>query len=109
MRWRSGVSQASVELPLVEAGRAAAFLITNAEGGALHLDDLRRRAGDFEPLSRDRFLAGALLPAAWIARAQRVRRLYAEAVAAPVRALRRAAGRRHALRGHADRRREASS
>jgi len=65
----------------VEAGRAAAFLITNAEGAALHLDDLRRRAHDFEPLSRDRFLAGALLPAAWVARAQRVRRVYAEAVA----------------------------
>jgi amidase/aspartyl-tRNA(Asn)/glutamyl-tRNA(Gln) amidotransferase subunit A len=32
-------------------------------------------------LSRDRFLAGALLPSAWIARAQRVRRLYAEQVA----------------------------
>ncbi|WP_326533048.1 AtzE family amidohydrolase [Pseudorhodoferax sp.] len=70
-----------VELPLVEEGRAAAFLITNAEAGSLHLDDLRRRAGDFEPLSRDRFLAGALLPAAWVARAQRVRRLYAEAAA----------------------------
>lgn len=71
----------AVELPLVEAGRAAAFLITNAEGGALHLDDLRRRPDDFEPLSRDRFLAGTLLPAAWIDRAQRVRRLYAQAVA----------------------------
>jgi len=71
----------TVELPLVEAGRAAAFLITNAEGGALHLDDLRRRPDDFEPLSRDRFLAGTLLPAAWIDRAQRVRRLYAQAVA----------------------------
>ena len=71
----------TVELPLVEAGRAAAFLITNSEGAALHLPDLRRRAQDFEPLSRDRFLAGALLPAAWVARAQRVRRLYAEQVA----------------------------
>ena len=69
-----------IELPLAEAGRAAALLITNAEGGALHLPDLRRRAQDFEPLSRDRFLAGALLPAAWIARAQRVRRAYAAAV-----------------------------
>lgn len=69
------------ELPMVEAGRAAAFLITNSEGGALHLPDLRTRAHDFEPLSRDRFLAGTLLPAAWIARAQRVRRLYAEQVA----------------------------
>ncbi|MBC7728524.1 MAG: AtzE family amidohydrolase, partial [Microbacteriaceae bacterium] len=71
----------TVELPMVDAGRAAAFLITNAEAGSLHLDDLRRRAADFEPLSRDRFLAGALLPAAWVARAQRVRRLYAQAVA----------------------------
>ncbi|MET0542721.1 MAG: AtzE family amidohydrolase [Variovorax sp.] len=70
-----------VELPMVEAGRAAAFLITNSEGAALHLADLRRRPQDFEPLSRDRFLAGALLPAAWVARAQRVRRLYAERVA----------------------------
>jgi amidase/aspartyl-tRNA(Asn)/glutamyl-tRNA(Gln) amidotransferase subunit A len=71
----------TLELPLVEAGRAAAFLITNAEGGSLHLPDLRKRAADFEPLSRDRFLAGALLPAAWVARAQRVRRVYAQAVA----------------------------
>ena len=72
----------TVELPMVEAGRAAAFLITNSEGAALHLKDLRTRAQDFEPLSRDRFLAGTLLPAAWVARAQRVRRLYAEQVAA---------------------------
>ncbi len=72
---------ATVELPMVEAGRAAAFLVTNSEGAALHLHNLRRRAHDFEPLSRDRFLAGALLPAAWVARAQRVRRAYAEAVA----------------------------
>lgn len=71
----------TVELPMVEAGRAAAFLITNAEGAALHLPDLRTRPQDFEPLSRDRFLAGALLPAAWVARAQRVRRRYAEQVA----------------------------
>ena len=71
----------TIELPLVEAGRAAAFLITNAEGAALHLPDLRARAADFEPLSRDRFLAGALLPAAWVARAQRVRQAYAQAVA----------------------------
>ncbi|RYY58940.1 MAG: AtzE family amidohydrolase, partial [Comamonadaceae bacterium] len=75
-----GASQ-TVELPMVEAGRAAAFLITNAEGAALHLHDLCKRPQDFEPLSRDRFLAGALIPAAWVARAQRARRLYAEQVA----------------------------
>ena len=67
----------SVALPDAARARAAAFLITNAEGGALHLADLRRRAADFEPLSRDRFLAGALLPAAWVLQAQRVRRRFA--------------------------------
>ena len=67
----------SVELPEVARARAAAFLISNAEGAALHLPDLRIRAADFEPLSRDRFLAGALLPAAWVQQAQRVRRWFA--------------------------------
>jgi amidase/aspartyl-tRNA(Asn)/glutamyl-tRNA(Gln) amidotransferase subunit A len=66
-----------VELPHVARARAAAFLISNAESSALHLADLRRRAQDFEPLSRDRFLAGALLPAAWVQQAQRVRRWFA--------------------------------
>ena len=70
-----------VDLPQVERARAAAFLITNAEGAALHLADLRARAADFEPLSRDRFLAGALLPAAWIVQAQRLRRWFALRVA----------------------------
>lgn len=64
---------ASTTLDGAEQARAAAFLITNAEGGALHLDDLRARADDFDPLTRDRLLAGALLPAAWIDRARRVR------------------------------------
>jgi len=66
-----------VELPHADRARAAAFLISNAEGAALHLPDLRKRTADFEPLSRDRFLAGALLPAAWVQQAQRVRRWFA--------------------------------
>jgi amidase/aspartyl-tRNA(Asn)/glutamyl-tRNA(Gln) amidotransferase subunit A len=66
-----------VELPEVARARAAAFVISNAQGAALHLGDLRQRAQDFEPLSRDRFLAGALLPAAWVQQAQRVRRWFA--------------------------------
>ena len=41
-----------VTLPDAERGRAAAFLITMAEGGNLHLPDLRRRAADFDPLRR---------------------------------------------------------
>jgi len=75
----------AVHWPEVARARAAAFLITNAEGAALHLPDLRTRAQDFEPLSRDRFLAGALLPAAWIAQAQRLRRWFAREVAATFR------------------------
>ncbi len=67
----------SCSLPEVARARAAAFLITNAEGGSLHLPDLRTRAADFEPLSRDRFLAGTLLPAAWVQQAQRLRRWFA--------------------------------
>jgi len=67
----------TVELPEAARARAAAFLITQAEGSNLHLGDLRTRPQDFEPLSRDRFLAGALLPAAWLVQAQRVRRWFA--------------------------------
>ncbi|TVQ34382.1 MAG: AtzE family amidohydrolase [Geminicoccaceae bacterium] len=61
----------------VEAGRAAAFVITNVEGARLHLDRLRQRSADFDPDTRDRFLAGALLPAGWYVRAQAVRRWWA--------------------------------
>jgi amidase/aspartyl-tRNA(Asn)/glutamyl-tRNA(Gln) amidotransferase subunit A len=61
-------------------GRAAAFIITASEGGSLHLDDLRARADDFEPLSVDRFIAGALQPADWYVKAQRFRRIYRERV-----------------------------
>ena len=70
-----------VELPEVARARAAAFLITCTEGGALHLDDLRRRPMDFDPMTRDRFLANALVPAAWGQRAQRVRHWFARRVA----------------------------
>ena len=72
----------TIHWPEVARGRAAAFLITNAESSNLHLPDLKTRAADFEPLSRDRFLAGALLPAAWVVQAQRLRRWYARQVAA---------------------------
>ena len=71
---------ARVSLPEAARARAAAFLITAAEGGALHLADLRLRAAEFEPLSRDRLLAGALAPAAWVNRAQRFRRWYRDRV-----------------------------
>lgn len=69
-----------VEWPDPALGRAAAFIISASEGGSLHLDDLRTRADEFEPLSVDRFIAGALQPVAWYLRAQRFRRVYRERV-----------------------------
>lgn len=68
----------TVTLPLAAAGRAAAFLITASEGANQHLPDLRTREQDFEPLTRDRLIAGAMLPAQWLIHAQRVRSLYRE-------------------------------
>ena len=63
--------------------RAAGFFEENCEPGifamigeasARHLPDLRTRPQDFEPLIIDRLRAGALVPAAWLVQAQRVRR-----------------------------------
>jgi AtzE family amidohydrolase len=65
-----------VTIPDAARARAAAFLITMAEAGNLHLPNLRSRAGDFDPATRDRLLAGALLPAAWYVQAQRARAAY---------------------------------
>ncbi|SDB15953.1 AtzE family amidohydrolase [Belnapia rosea] len=64
---------AEVEWAMAEASRAAAFIITASEGGALHLPTLRTRLEEYEPLIQDRLLAGALIPAAWVGHAQRVR------------------------------------
>jgi aspartyl-tRNA(Asn)/glutamyl-tRNA(Gln) amidotransferase subunit A len=69
-----------VELPEVHRARAAAFVITASEGGQRHLDTLRTQYAGFEPLSRDRFLAGALTPAAWYVKAQRLRRWFRDRV-----------------------------
>ena len=46
------------------------------------MNDLRTQMQDFEPLSVDRFIAGALQPAAWYLRAQQFRRIYRERVLA---------------------------
>ena len=69
------------DFPEGPLARAAAFLITTTEGAALHLDRLRRRSGDFDPAVRDRLVAGAMVPAAWVAQAQKIRRQAAEAAA----------------------------
>lgn len=65
-----------VVVPESARGRTAAFLITSAESANLHLERLNTRAADFDPETRDRLLAGCLLPASWYVQAQRFRRWY---------------------------------
>jgi len=67
-----------LELPEVARARAAAYVITASEGGIHHLPDLRSQADQFDPNTRSRFLAGALVPAAWVNFAQRFRSWYRE-------------------------------
>jgi aspartyl-tRNA(Asn)/glutamyl-tRNA(Gln) amidotransferase subunit A len=71
-------ASAVVEFPEAARARAAAYVITAAEGAALHADRLRSRPGDFDPEVRDRLIGGLAIPAAWVARAQRFRRWYQE-------------------------------
>ncbi len=66
----------TIELPEAQRARAAAYLITMVEGAALHVDRLRQRAGDFDPDVRDRLIAGAMLPGAWVVKAQKFRRWF---------------------------------
>ncbi len=70
-----GVTRA-VEWPEAPRARAAAYVITCAEGAALHIDRLRTRAKDFDPAVRDRLIAGAMVPAGMVVQAQKFRRWY---------------------------------
>ena len=45
------------------------------------MKNLQHRAADFDPATRGRLLAGALLPASFVLQAQRVRRWFADQVA----------------------------
>jgi 1-carboxybiuret hydrolase len=65
-----------IELPQAERARGAAFVITASEGGSLHLARLRTRARDFDPAVRDRLIAGAMVPASLVMKAQKFRRWY---------------------------------
>lgn len=65
-----------VEIPEAARARAAAYVISTTEGASLHLDRLRRRPDDFDPAVRDRLLAGAMVPAPLVDRAQKFRRWY---------------------------------
>jgi 1-carboxybiuret hydrolase len=69
-----------VEIPEAERARSAAYVITASEAASLHLPRLRTRARDFDPATRDRLIAGAMLPASLVTKAQKFRRWYQQAV-----------------------------
>jgi len=66
----------TVEIPEAARARAAAYVISTCEGASLHLDRLRTRPNDFDPAVRDRLIAGAMIPAPMVDRAQKFRRWY---------------------------------
>ena len=67
---------ATVTIPEPHRARAAAYMITASEGANLHFMNLRSRPQDFDPATRDRFLAGTMIPATWYIQAQRFRQWY---------------------------------
>ncbi|MDP9055812.1 MAG: AtzE family amidohydrolase [Pseudomonadota bacterium] len=62
-----------IVLPHAQRARAAAFVLTAASGGNLHLEALRANADAFDPATRDRLLAGTLVPANAVLQTQRCR------------------------------------
>jgi AtzE family amidohydrolase len=66
----------TLELPHAREAREAAFIITAAEAGALHAGRLRGQSADYDPATRDRLIAGALVPAEWYLHAQRFRTFF---------------------------------
>lgn len=63
----------NINLPGAHEARSAAYLITNIEGSRLHLTRLQSNINDFDPDTRDRFIAGTMLPASWYIRALQTR------------------------------------
>lgn len=71
-----------LEFAEAELARSAAFILSASEGGNQYLPALRREPQRFEPHSRERLLAGAMIPAAWYIQAQRFRRHAQQAIRA---------------------------
>jgi aspartyl-tRNA(Asn)/glutamyl-tRNA(Gln) amidotransferase subunit A len=63
-----------IDYPQPQRARAAATLVNATESASGRLDALRTRLDRFDPATRERFLAHALLPAQWYLAAQRFRR-----------------------------------
>jgi AtzE family amidohydrolase len=59
-----------------KVARHAAMIISAVEGSAQHLGNLQKRPADFDPMTRDRFIAGALISGEAYVRAQMFRHVY---------------------------------
>ncbi|POF34273.1 AtzE family amidohydrolase [Roseibium marinum] len=66
-------ASAEIDIPEAARARAAAYVITVAEGANLHFERILHRPHDFDPDTRDRFLSGTMVPAVWVQQAQRFR------------------------------------
>ncbi|UUE09133.1 AtzE family amidohydrolase [Dickeya zeae] len=66
-------ADSDVTLDNAALARTAAFILSASEGGNQYLPALQATPEQFEPLSRERLLAGAMIPAAWYVQAQRFR------------------------------------
>ncbi|GAA0780194.1 AtzE family amidohydrolase [Roseibium denhamense] len=62
-----------IDIPEAARARAAAYVITASEGSNLHYTRIRTQPGDFDSETRDRFLAGTMVPSVWVQQAQRFR------------------------------------
>jgi len=71
-----------VELPEIRRARSAGYLITAAEAGMVHRAALATHAMRFDPATRDRLIAGALLPRGLYDMAQAFRADFARKAAA---------------------------
>jgi aspartyl-tRNA(Asn)/glutamyl-tRNA(Gln) amidotransferase subunit A len=70
----------TADYPEPDRARAAAMIIMSAEGATTQIGNLRSRLDQFDPRTRDRFLAGALIPAGWYLDAVRFRAWHRAAV-----------------------------
>jgi aspartyl-tRNA(Asn)/glutamyl-tRNA(Gln) amidotransferase subunit A len=71
-----------VALPRTEIARAAMNTIVMGEAGAFHAADLRRRPHEFDRMTRDKLLSGAMLPPEYLDAARRFRAWYRETAVA---------------------------
>ncbi|MCU0523875.1 MAG: AtzE family amidohydrolase [Elainella sp. Prado103] len=74
-----GASQ-RVVIPEAHRARAAAYVITASEGSNLHFDRIKKQPHDFDPATRDRFIAGTMIPNTWYLQSQRFRCWYRDRV-----------------------------